>query len=466
MRVALVNLPHPKRIVRRWVASYHAPNFLNPPLELMGLGAIVRRLPGGEARLWDAIAEGLDEARLLAELRAWKPDLLVTMPGFQCFPSDLRSLDRLAEGLPGTRVAVFGYLPSQFPRELLERSRADFVLREEPELTFSELLGALEGRGELRDVRALAWRGEGGVVLNPDRPRIADLDALPFPDHSLVRLELYNEPYLERPIGVIMAERGCPHRCTYCVRTFGRKLVSRSAASLLAEIDQLRREHGIRNLRFMDDTFTLHRARTRELCQGLIERGPGLSWSCLTRVDAVDAELLDLMRRAGCRRLYVGVESGSQKVLDSYDKGLTVETIRRQVPVIQRSGIESSMFFVVGAPAETEADLDESIALARDLDLDYVIVTKLQYWPGTELFAREGHAVDFDPFREGELLYRPPGYEKAGRFQRRFYREFYLRPRYFRKRLGPALRSPRDTVVGFAKLVAWLLRPGDGDDFI
>lgn len=466
MRVALVNLPHPKRIVRRWVASYHAPNFLNPPLELMGLGAIVRRSKGGEARLWDAIAEGLGEARLLAELQAWKPDLLVTMPGFNCFPSDVRTLDRLAEGLPGTRVAVFGYLPSQFPRELLERSRVDFVLREEPELTFSALYDALEGRGALDAVAGLAFRHEGSVVVAADRPRIADLDSLPFPDHSLVRLELYNEPYLDRPVGAIMAERGCPHRCTYCVRTFGRMLRSRSAANLLAEIDALRREHGIRNLRFMDDTFTLHRARTRELCQGLVERGAGLSWSCLTRVDAVDAELLDLMRRAGCRRLYVGVESGSQKVLDYYDKGLTVETIRRQVPVIQRSGIESSVFFVVGAPVETDEDVGRSIALARDLDLDYVIVTKLQYWPGTELFAREGGAVDFDPFREGELLYRPPGYEKAARFQRRFYREFYLRPRYLRKRLGTALRSPRDTAVGFARLVSWLLRPGDADDFI
>ena len=191
-----------------------------------------------------------------------------------------------------------------------------------------------------------------------------------------------------------------------------------------------------------------------------------MRWTCLTRIDAVDPPLLSLMKRAGCQRLYVSIESGSQRVLDYYRKGLTLEKIREQVPIIQRSGIEASMFFIVGAANETEEDVSASIALAKELDLDYVIVTKLQYWPGTELFEREGGKVGFDIFSEGALLYSPPGYDQVLERQRRFYREFYFRPRYFAKRLSTLLRSPRDTLVGFLKLSAYVLGPRTSDDFI
>jgi radical SAM superfamily enzyme YgiQ (UPF0313 family) len=377
-------------------------------------------------------------------------------------------LDRLRAALPRTRIACFGYLPSQRPREVLERSSVDFVLREEPELTFSELYDHLAGGAgnALASVAGLAYRGPDGVHVNPERPRIVDLDALPFADHSLLHLDRYNESFLERPIATIVSERGCPFACTYCVREFGRQVASRSPESILEEIARLEATLGIRNIRFMDDTFTMNRRRLERICEGLIARHPRTAWTCLTRVDVVDAELLALMRRSGCRRLYVGIESGSQKVLDFYRKGLKVDEVRRQMAVIRQSGIEASAFFVLGAPVETDEDVDASIDLAIDLDLDYVIVTKLQYWPGTDLFGRYGTEVGFDLFSGEELLYAPAGYERVRDWQRRFYRRFYLRPRYLRKRLATLLRSPADVAGGFAKLCAFLVRRKGWDDFI
>lgn len=467
MKTVFLNLPHPRRVMRRWVASYYAPNFLMPPLELMQLAAIVRRWKKAETRLIDAIADEWDTAQVIAELRRDPPDLLVSLTGFNTFPRDMAVLDLLKAAFPGTKVACFGYLPSQRPREVLERSQVDFVLREEPELTFSELYDRLatcdvEGLGR---IAGLAWRAPDGPRLNLERPRILDLDALPFPDHSLLHLDRYNESYLERPIGTIVSERGCPFQCTYCVREFGQKVASRSPESILAEIGELRRL-GIRNIRFMDDTFTMNRKRLVRICEGLIADHPGTAWTCLTRVDMVDAELLALMRRSGCRRLYLGLESGSQRILDFYKKGLRVEDTRRKMAVIRDSGIEASAFFVLGAPIETDADVDESIRLAIDLDLDYVIVTKLQYWPGTELFATHGEGVAFDLFTGEELLYAPAGYERVLAWQRRFYRRFYLRPGYVRKRLATLVRSPADVVGGFAKLCGFLLRRQGRADFI
>jgi len=453
--------------MRRWVASYYAPNFLMPPLELMQLAAIVRQWKKSEVRLIDAIADSWDTDRVIAELRRQPPDLIVSLTGFNTFPRDMAVLDQLKAALPGTKLACFGYLPSQRPREVLERSRVDFVLREEPELTFSELYDRLAAGDTdgLARIAGLAWRAADGPRLNLERPRILDLDALPFPDHSLLHLERYNESYLERPIGTIVSERGCPFQCTYCVREFGQKVASRSPESILAEIASLR-ELGIRNIRFMDDTFTMNRKRLVRICEGLIADYPGTAWTCLTRVDMVDAELLSLMRRSGCKRLYLGLESGSQRILDFYRKGLAVADTRRKMALVRESGIESSAFFVLGAPIETDADVELSIELAIELDLDYVIVTKLQYWPGTELFATHGGDVGFDLFTGEELLYAPAGYERVLEWQRRFYRRFYLRPGYVRKRLATLLRSPFDVVGGFAKLCGFLLRRQGWADFI
>jgi anaerobic magnesium-protoporphyrin IX monomethyl ester cyclase len=466
MKTLLLNLPHPKRVMRRWVASYHAPNFLMPPLELMGLGAIVREWKQGEVRLIDAIAEGLDVEGTIARARADPPDLIVSLAGFNTFPRDMAALDRIAESLPEAKVVLLGHLPSLFAPKVLERTRADVVVRGEPELTFSELYDALRDGRRLGGVAGLSYRENGSVRTTPERGRIEDLDRLPFPDHSLLRLELYNESYLERPIGVIMSERGCPFGCSYCVRTFGRRLLSRSAESILSEIEALGIRHGIRNIRFMDDTFTANRARLIALCQGLIERRLGVAWTCLTRVDVLDAEALSLMRRAGCRRMYLGLESGSQRVLDSLNKGLTVDGIRERMKAVRESGIEASAFFIVGAPGETDEDVDASIRLAIELDLDYVIVTKMQYWPGTDLFESHGGTVGFDLFSGEELLYAPVALEQARVWQRRFYRRFYLRPAYVARRLGTLWRSPRDVSQGFFKLCAFLLKRDGWDDFI
>ncbi len=181
--------------------------------------------------------------------------------------------------------------------------------------------------------------------------------------------------------------------------------------------------------------------------------------------------------------MYLGIESGSQRILDYYRKGLSLETIRARWPIVRESGIEASAFFVVGAPIETDEDVEQSITLAEELDVDYVIVTKLQYWPGTELFATTAAvagpgaaagstpatppaSVAFDLFSGDELVYSAPGYEKARAWQKRFYRRFYLRPRYVWRRLRTLARSPRDTIVGFAKLCSFLLRRNGWDDFI
>ena len=467
MRVLLINLPAGTRLMRRYVASYYAPNFLVPPLELLGVGGMAQMRPGFEVRLLDCVAEQLSLTGAVEEARRWDPAVVVTMVGFEVCSDDLHALARLRQALPGARVFAFGYLPTQMPAEVLALDACDGVLLGEPELTFGEVLDRLEAGEPFDGVPGLATWSDGQVVMGPPRGRIQDLDALPWPDHSLLRLDAYRESFMPRPVGAIMSARGCPFSCTFCVRTFGRELRCRSAASIAEEVAAMG-ELGIRHVRFMDDTFTVDRKRVLEICDRL-EQGPRITWTALTRLQGLDRDLLERMRETGCRRLYVGVESGSQRILDLYDKGLAIEQIRDAVQRIQASGIEVSAFFIVGAPGESEFEVEASIRLALDLEPEFIIVTRLQYWPGTEMFEDNQHRIHFtlDPTRcEPVPRTGIPTHAQYLAWEQAFYRRFYLRPRYMVDRLATLARTPSDVLEGLARLATFVSRPRSSHDFI
>lgn len=463
-RVLLVNLPHGEKVQRRWVASYYAPNFLIPPIELMGLAPLLRA-HGVEVALVDAIAEEVDADALIERFRFFEPSLVVGLAGFRILGDDLDVLGRLRDGLPGCRSVIFGYLPTRSPDVVASHEGVDFVLRGEPEETLVELIDALDDERDLSSVTGLAWQDDDGQVrLAPDRPRITDLDALPFPDHGAVDLGHYNESFVPRPIGVMTSARGCPFDCSFCVRAYGRQIVFRSVDSLMEELHQLR-ARGIRNVRFLDDTFTVERKRVQRLCERLVAELPDVRWTCLTRLDRIDDELARLMARAGCRRLYVGIESGNPERLEAWGKGLDRDQIRAGVRAARSCGIEVSGFFIVGAPGETPEETRGSADFAASLGLDWVIATRLQYWPGTRL-TRDGHGGVLVDLGEVEPGAGPEHDEALYDLERLFYRRFYLRPRWLVGRVRHALRSPTDSVRGALSLGRWLAHRTPARDFI
>ncbi len=468
MRLLLINLPNRHRLMRRYVASYYAPNFLIPPLELMTLGAVARRLPGWEVRLLDCMAEGLDEPAATRRVSSYAPDVLVTMLGFEVCGDDLQVLARLRARLPAARVFCFGYLSTQLPEPVLRTGACHGVLLGEPEHTLAELLQRIGAGQGYADVAGLVTLEGQDVVRGPERGRILDLDALPWADHSLVPLSAYRESFMPRPTGAIMSARGCAFSCTYCVRTFGRKMAYRSAASLAAEVASLR-ALGIPHVRFLDDTFTIQRDRVEELCQRLSRQERGLTWTALTRLDTMDAALARRMYHAGCRRVYVGVESVSPRVLALYQKRLTPEEAREKIPQIQAAGIEVCTFFIVGAPDETPAEIEDNIRFALQVEPDYIIVTRIQYWPGTDLFADNAARLRFtltptscEPLPGQGIM----SHREYMQWEKTFYRRFYLRPGYILRRVKTLSRTPADVLEGLGRLGAFVASRTRNRDFI
>lgn len=461
MRLAFVNLPHPFPVIRRYMCSYNAPVFLFPPLELMYAATTARDWGGHSVRVIDSIAEQLDRKGLFDELSRFRPDLVVSLLGFEILDTDIRELRWLRQSLPEARFVVFGHYASTFPVEILDLVGVDFVIRGEPEFACHELAQALASGGPLDQIQGLCYRGEDGRArVNPERPRLKPVDELPYPDQTLVNMDHYSEFLFPKRFTIMQTARGCPYACNFCVRSYGQKLTYRSPENIVGEIEILTKRHGVRSLRFMDDTFTAVPARTIAICEGIRERFPDLIWSCLSRIDTMDEERAVAMRAAGCARVYVGIESGSERILKLYGKDYEVERVPRTVDLLRKHGFEVGAFFMVGHPEETEEDFAKTIRMVRSLEIDYATIGKTIAYPGTLMYDQYRDQVDFSLFPYQNDWKNSDRRRQLQAWEKRFYREMYFRPRYVARNAWRLVKNPRTTLQCGRALLPFMFGSG------
>jgi anaerobic magnesium-protoporphyrin IX monomethyl ester cyclase len=365
------------------------------------------------------------------------------------FLNAVRTAEIVRGQAPGATIVAGGPHPTAMPAHTAAAGAFDLLVQGEGEGPFEQLLKHLDGDGPALDrIPGLGVIGDGTVALRPPGPPIQDLDSIPLPArHLLAPLSAYSPcpASLRRlPLAHIMTSRGCPSRCNFCDRAvFGERLRQRSVSNVMAEVDQVVARYGARELRFFDDTFTLNRDRLYAICAELRRFSPRIPWTCLTKVNAVDADMLREMRSAGCWQVLYGLESGDEAVLRSLGKGTTVAQNRRAVKLARAAGLRVRADFLVGSPAETAQSLEATMALAKELPIDFAHFNKFVPFPGTtfyEQLAAEGHSFDFSSsstLDHEALVYVPPGLDRATyqAFLDRCYRAFYFRPRYLARRL-------------------------------
>jgi len=455
-RIAFVNLPHGEQITRRYMCSYVSPESLFPPIELISLAAVARTRHGAEARLYDCIAEQWDGKRLVAELQDFRPDVLVTLMGFECVEEDADRVRELKSAFPDTCHVLFGHYPTHFPEELLRHSGADYVIHGEPELTFDSLLNALNGNGTVDSISGISCIGVDGLLKKGSAGRIPNPNDLPAPAFDLLPIDKYYEPLLPRPFGLIQTARGCPYRCNFCVKSYGGLLTELTPERIVEEIGLWQETHRIKSLRFIDDTFTINRPRVKRICELIIERGIHITWACLSRTDNIDGELLALMKKAGCRRIYFGVESGSQRMLDIYDKRLNAKEAIEKLHLCRTHGIETAGLFMGGHPEESENDFNETLWFARKARLNFAMYSPLTPYPGTPLFQTMGKMLDFNiiPYRNE---WKDKGmYDTFDQRKTRFYRHFYMRPGYLFDNVGVIVRNFSEVIAHGVRMLRYL----------
>lgn len=327
------------------------------------------------------------------------------------YPSARYFAERIKQISPEIVTVLGGVHATSEPRSaLLGAPAIDYVVMGEGEETLLELLAALEreraGRpSNLDEVRGIFYRdAEGELCSNGGRASIADVDALPFPlRENLIWPEDIHPAFYQ----ALITLRGCPYRCIYCAvpSSNDRKTRYRSPGNVVDEIAMLKERYDVPALFFHDSVFSLHRARTVEICQTMIERGLTVPFQIQTRTDRVDPELLELMKAAGCQQIFFGIESGDADSLKKIRKKTSLDSIREAVHHVKALGIRATGFFMVGFPWETETLIQRTADFATSIDLDAISLFSATPLPGTELWdmAGGGHMPDSIDFRTPQV---------------------------------------------------------------
>lgn len=309
-----------------------------------------------------------------ALLRASAPDVV----GISCFTMNRANALRLAslikEELPASFVIMGGPHATFFPEHILQNPAVDAVALGQGEVTLVEVVEALQSDGDLRQIQGLVLRKGDELLWTEPRRQLPALDSLPFPAHEDFPLDDYKSSeiapqYLALTGTHVLTSRGCPFHCDFCSvhDYFGGKWHVRSPENVLDEVQMLMEKHGVKHIYFSDDLFSLDQARVITLCKMMLDRGLQLLWMAETRVDCVSEEMLTWMRKAGCYRVYYGVESGSPRILQSMNKGFGVEQIRQAFAMTHAAGIQPCCFLMVGNPGENPESIRETIALIHEI---------------------------------------------------------------------------------------------------
>jgi anaerobic magnesium-protoporphyrin IX monomethyl ester cyclase len=369
---------------------------LFPPLGIASLAGQLRRR-GVETKVFDGTFGTLEQLR--EALDAYQPEIVGISSMVSLTGNTLRVAALVREILPYCLLVAGGPLPTVFPRRYT--SHVDVVFRGEADVSFPQFCVDFFAHGvsratmrelSLDSYAGLFVSGNGLQVDNPTRHhRESEVRTFPPPDRSDFDHVAYQKASLERTgakATSIITTYGCPFGCDFCSKpVFGSHIRRRDLDVVLAEIEEIR-GLGYDTLWIADDTFTLDLPWLEEFCRRML--GRGMSWSCLSRANGIDAATVRLMKRAGCRRVYLGLESGSQTTLQLMNKQILVADGERAAHLFSAAGIEVAAFFIVGYPGESTAAIEETFGLALALPLEEISFNVPMPLPGSALFDRLG----------------------------------------------------------------------------
>lgn len=465
--IVLANPPTPDGGL--WIRTQHRvgrktrENMVWPQVSLAQMAALLH--PVYSVKIIDANAERMGWKEFEARLDQYRPRYYLTQCTAPTLQNDMFGCF-LAKARGATTMA-FGTHVTPMPREtLLPYPALDYVLIGEPDLLVRDLLDHLDNKFHLRDalinklmaehdptyqpsmteagqpilegIKGLAWRRGDEAVVNATRPFIKDLNDLPIPLHHLLPLDKYRMPLIHGPFTFIVTSRGCTAGCIYCIKhvSYQYAVRLRSPEKIIEELWVLKKL-GINNINMYADLFTVSREQVITLCQLMIEQKINIKWTCNSRVDYVDEEMLKLMGQAGCWFIAWGIESGNEQVLKHARKGAYPDKAERALRWAKQAGIRNWGYFIIGLPTETEDSIRQTIDFAKSLPLDIALFHVAAPYPGTPFFFevvknnwfRPGtrwEQVDMD--KETVLDYPGLPAERLLYWQKRAWREWAFRP--------------------------------------
>ena len=356
-----------------------------PPLGLAYLASMVR--DEHDVKIVDSLAENLSYEDVKRIIKNYDPDLIGITATTSMVP-DAYTVAKMARRHNENMKIVIGGPHVTFTpeRTLRECPCIDYVIRGEGEITFKNLVESLNKEKDVRGINGLSFRKGDNVVNTPPQPLIRDVDTIPIPSYDLLPMDKYVVEGTK--FGTVMTSRGCPFNCIFCSSSlqFGKRWRGHSDSRVLEELRILNEKYKIREIEFLDDTFTLNRPRAIRIAERIKKEGLDISWTASSRVDLFNRDVANAMKEGGCHTVYFGIESGSQKTLDFIGKRITPEQSLRAVRRAKEAKLLALGAFIIGFPNERKEDIRRTIKFSKEVGVDYAQFTIATPYPGTRLW--------------------------------------------------------------------------------
>lgn len=410
-----------------------------PPIDMMSLSAIAKKR-GYETQFKDYSLKNETVYDFMRDLREFEPDFLVLNVASTTLEKDLSILSLARDLLEDTVVIAKGAIFNFSSYSIMQKNpEIDVALRGEIEEAFDEIIQYKN----FKDIKGITYQINNKIISTPDRELKDNINHLPILDRDLIDNTIYQRPDSKKPQTIIRVSKGCPNHCFFCLASplNGKIVRYKDPELILKEIKECVSLYNIYDFIFWSDIFNLNKEWVQKLCRLIIDSGLKINFSVNTRVDTVDWETLCLMKKAGCGLISMGIESGSQELLDKMGKKITLEQIKNSVSMINKAGIQIYAYYVIGLPWETKETLRETFDFAKKLNTQYASFYTATALKGTKFF-------DYvNKNRLGDISYEKPyifpsvkSYtltsQEIFEANKKFNKEYYLRPRYILKMIG------------------------------
>ena len=437
-----------------------------PPLGLLHVATCVQRRSDHEVMILDAQAEKLTYEQIAERVREVHPDV-VGITAMTCMLYDAYRTAQVVKNVSeDIHVTFGGPHVSIYPAETAALACVDSAIVGEAEETFPKFLNALAVDEDLSCVSGVFFKRNTEIAPSDARPFVTNLDTLPAPDRRLLQIERYSSLVDADSFSTTMiTSRGCPNRCIFCDIPH-HAFRARSPRAVVEEMEECLKL-GISEIYIFDDTFNLRRDRVLEICNQIIDRGLPVRWAFRGRVHPLDREMLEQLKQAGCTRIQLGVEAGTQEILNRLRKGITLDQVRHAFALARSVGISTVAYFMIGSPGETREHVLRTIEFAHEIKPDYPVFCITVPFPNTAMY-REGlkrgilshdywleHARSPRKQMEPELWTERLSVDELHDLLDLAYRRFYFRPQYLAEGLVKtrSLGELRRKVIGGLRMM-------------
>jgi len=410
-----------------------------PPLGISYLASSLEE-EGYKVRINDCDAEGVKPEEAMER---YNPDVVAMSTTSPVFRQAIKIAEIAKER--GCKTIIGGPHPTATPETTMSHNCFDYLVYGEGEITIRELMSTLEKNGDIGKVDGVIYKENGKLIRTKPRKLIEDIDTTPFPAYHLLPMKRYKfYAFFDTGVGfsTMLTNRGCPYGCLFCnTRTiFGSSLRFRSPKKIIDEVELVYDKYKVRDIYFYDDALTLSRKHAERFCEEMKKRKIDLKWSTETRVDKVDFELLNMMKKTNCYMVGYGFESGDQTILNNLRKGTTVEKNATAVRSTRKTGMVCRGFFMLGSPGETIKSLNNTIDFSIKNKVDFAHFNITTPYPGTPLWEmgiKEGKLKSADAEDSGAIANvlankKIIGSELTSETVKKYWKKanfkFYLRP--------------------------------------